>query len=109
MNPNDEKDHLDLTQSQKQSGESLDRGIMDTLEFNVDQMEGMTPLKYTVTQTQIRAALIEYVLFKWYSLNKINDEAGKSYQQFEYWKTQLMTNSLNNQKTYKVRKPYRLF
>jgi hypothetical protein len=109
VNTFDAEDHLDLTQAQKQTGELLSKKAMDTLIFNVDQMEGMTPLKYTVTQSQIRAAIIEYVLFKWYELNRITDSMSLKWQQFEYWKGHLMTNSLNNQKTFKVRKPYRLF
>ena len=82
---------------------------MDTLQFNVEQMQGLTPLKYSVTQTQIRAALIEYILFKWYEVNKIPDMMAMKWQQFEYWVNKLKTNTLNMQKTIKTRKPYNLF
>lgn len=108
-NPNDEKEIIDLLNNQKQTGEYLSKGEMDTLQFNVDQMEGFTPLKYSVTQTQIRAALIEYILFKWYELNKIPDIMSMKWQQFEYWTNKLQTNTLSMQKTIRTRKPYRLF
>ncbi len=109
-NPNDDLNHVDLQQNQKQTGELLSKRVMDTLEFNVDQMEGLDPLKYTLTQTQIRAAIIEYILFKWYEGNPLTlSMAPQKWQQFNYWKSELMTNSLNNQKTYKVIKPYKLF
>jgi len=108
-NPLDEFNHVDLQQNQKQTGELLSKRAMDTLEFNIQQMDGITPLKYTVTQSQIRAAIIEYVLFKWYELNRITDSMTQKWQLFEYWKKELMTNSLNMQKSYKVSKPYRMF
>jgi hypothetical protein len=108
-NPFDEKDHLDLTQSQKQTGEFLSKKPMDTLEINVTQMSGMEPLDYNLTQTQIRAAIIEYILFKWYLLMGLPNEMSIRSNQFDFWKNKLMTNSINNQKTIKVRKPYRLF
>lgn len=108
-NPHDEEEIVDLVQSQKQTGEYLSKAVMDTMEFNVDQMEGMTPLKYSVTQSQIRAAIIEYVLFKWYEVNKISDAMAMKWTQFNYWLTQLQNNTLNNQKTIKSKKPYRLF
>lgn len=108
-NPYNEKEILDLTQTQKQTGERLNQGLMDILTFNVEQMEGMLPLKYTVTQTYIRSAIVEYVLFKWYELNKITDAMRLKYEQFEFWKNELRTITFNNQKAIKVRKPYRLF
>jgi hypothetical protein len=108
-NPYDEIAIKDLESSQKQTGEFLDKDEMDELEFNVDQMQDITPLKYTVTQTQIRAAIIEYVLFKWYELNKIMDAMKLKYEQYEFWLNALQNNTFNNQKTIKTRKPYRLF
>ena len=108
-NPNDEIEILDLTQDKKQTGEYLSKAVMDTMEFNVEQMEGMTPLKYSVTQSQIRAAMIEYILFKWYELNKINDAMAMKWQQFEYWLNKLQNNTLNNQKAMRARKTYRMF
>jgi hypothetical protein len=105
-NPNDEvTDIRDLMVDQKQTGEFLSKGVMDTMEFNVTQMQGITPLKYTVTQTQIRAAIIEYVLFKWYELNKITDAMRIKYEQFEFWLNALQNNTFNNQKTIKTQKP----
>lgn len=108
-NPNDEKDIQDLLSNQKQTGEFLSKQVMDTLEFNVEQMTGFTPLKYSVTQTQIRAALIEYVLFKWYELNKIPDMMAMKWEQFENWMNKLQTNTLTMQKTIKTRRPYNLY
>lgn len=105
-NPNDEEDILDLTQDKKQTGEYLSKAEMDTMEFNVDQMEGMTPLKYTVTQSQIRAAMIEYILFKWYELNNQPSSMAMKWTQFQFWLNQLANNSLNNQKTIRARKTY---
>lgn len=109
-NPHDEAaDVRLLTQNQKQTGEYLSKQPMDTLEFNVEQMQGMTPLKYTLTQTQIRAAMIEYILFKWYELNRITDAMNLKWRQFEYWLNQLQTNSLNGMKSINARKSYNLF
>ncbi|HAS58510.1 MAG TPA: hypothetical protein DCS64_08440, partial [Algoriphagus sp.] len=93
-NPHDEKDIQNLLINQKQTGEYLSKEVMDTLQFNVEQMQGLTPLKYSVTQTQIRAALIEYILFKWYEVNKIPDMMAMKWQQFEYWVNKLKTNTL---------------
>ena len=108
-NPNDEKEPIDLMVNQKQTGEYLSKAVMDTLQFNVEQMTGMTPLKYTVTQTYIRAAIIEYVLFKWYELNRLTDSMSMKYKSFEDWVSKLQNNSLNNIKAIKTKKPYRLF
>jgi len=108
-NPNDEKEIIDLMANEKQTGEYLDNGEMDTLSFNVDQMEGFTPLKYTVTQTYIRGAIIEYVLFKWYELNKIPDAMALKKIQFDDWLGKILHNTFSSQKTIKTRKPYRLF
>lgn len=105
VNPNDAVPIKDLMVDQKQTGEFLSKTVMDTMEFNVTQMEGFTPLKYTVTQTQIRAAIIEYVLFKWYELNKITDAMRPKYEQFEFWLNALQNNTFNNQKTIKTQKP----
>lgn len=108
-NPHDEKDITDLTSKQKQTGEYLSKGVMDTIQFNVDQMDNYNPLKYTITQTQIRAAIIEYILFKWYELNKINDAMQLKYKQFEFWINKLANNSLNNLKAVQTRKGYHFF
>lgn len=108
-NPYDSEDILDLTQEQKQTGEYLSLGEMDTLEFNIDQMEGWEPLDYNVTKTQLRAAIIEYVLSKWYETNGINDEMVKHDKNFKFWVNKIKNNSLNMKKTKKVQKPYRLF
>lgn len=109
-NPNDEVENVRLlTQNQKQTDEYLSKESMDTLQFNVEQMQGMTPLKYSITQSQIRAVIIEYILFKWYELNKITDAMSMKWQQVQYWLGQLQTNSLNNQKAINARKSYNLF
>lgn len=109
-NPADQvEDIRDLMADQKQTGEYLSKAVMDTMQFNVVQMANYDPLKYTVTQSQIRAAMIEYILFKWYELNKINDEMAKKWKQFEFWLNKLKTNTFNNQKTIKTKKPYHLF
>ena len=108
-NPNDEKDLIDLTVNEKQTGERLSSQMMDILTFSVEQMEGMLPLKYTVTQTYIRSAIVEYVLFKWYELNKIQDAMRLKYEQFGFWKNELLTNTFNSQKTIQTRKAYRYF
>lgn len=108
-NPNDAQEVIDLMINQKQTGEYLIKADMDTLEFNVEQMDGVTPLKYSVTQSYIRAAIIEYVLYKWYELNRLTDSMAMKYNSFEQWINKLKNNSLNNQKTIKTRKPYRLF
>ena len=108
-NPNDGEEVIDLMVNQKQTGEYLSKAVMDTLEFNVEQMDGMTPIKYTVTQTYIRAAIIQYVLYKWYEVNRLTDSMAMKYQSFENWITKLGNNSLSNQKAIKTRKPYRLF
>lgn len=107
-NPSDEEEILDLTQDKKQTGEYLSKAVMDTMEFNVDQMEGMTPLKYSVTQSQIRAAMIEYILFKWYELNGQSASMAMKWQQFQFWLNQLANNSLNNQKAIRARKSYNM-
>lgn len=108
-NPNDAEDILDLTADKKQTGEYLSKTAMDTLQFNVEQMVGLTPLKYSVTQTYIRAAIIEYVLFKWYELNRLTDSMAMKYRSFEDWVNKLKNNSLSNQKAIRTKKPYRLF
>lgn len=108
-NPNDEKEVIDLMVNQKQTGEYLSKSEMDTLEFNVEQMDGMTPLKYSVTQTYIRAAIIQYVLYKWYEVNRLTDSMAMKYRSFEDWVNKLGNSSLANQKAIKTRKPYRLF
>ena len=108
-NPNDAEDILDLTVDKKQTGEYLSKTAMDTLQFNVEQMVGLTPLKYSVTQTYIRAAIIEYVLFKWYELNRLTDSMAMKYRSFEDWVLKLRNNSLSNQKAIRTKKPYRLF
>lgn len=108
-NPNDETEIVDLTQDKKQTGEYLSKAVMDTMEFNVDQMEDMTPLKYSVTQSQIRAAMIEFILFKWYELNNQPASMAMKWSQFQFWLNQLANNSLNNQKAIRARKSYNMF
>jgi hypothetical protein len=108
-NPHDDTEIVDLVQSQKQTGEYLSKAVMDTMEFNVDQMEGMTPLKYSVTQSQIRAAMIEFILFKWYELNGQSSSMAMKWSQFQFWLNQLANNSLNNQKAIRARKSYNMF
>ena len=108
-NPNDQEKIKDLMVDQKQTGEFLSKGRMDELDFDVVQMADLSPLKYTVTQTQIRSAIIEYVLFKWYELNKITDAMRLKYEQYEFWLKALQNNSMNNQKTLKTQKAYRYF
>lgn len=108
-NPNDSKNPSDLMQNEKQTGEYLSKEELDEIEFNVEQMFNISPLKYTVIQTYLRAAIIEYVLYKWYELNRIADSSAIKYQTFEEWVSKLENNSLNNQKAIKTRKPYRFF
>lgn len=108
-NENDSKTILQLMNNEKQTGELLNKGAMDVMQFNVRQMEGFTPLKYTVTQTYIRSAMIEYILFKWYELNKINDAMKNAYDQYEKWLTKVRNNTFAHQKTVNTRKNYRLF
>lgn len=108
-NPNDSKSPSDLMQNEKQTGEYLSKEEMDEIEFNVEQMFDLSPLKYTVIQTYIRAAIIEYVLYKWYELNRLTDSMSMKYRGFEEWVSKLENNSLNNQKVIKTRRPYRIF
>jgi hypothetical protein len=108
-NPNDEKEIIDLMINQKQTGEYLSKEVMDSLQFNVDQLSDLTPLKYSVTQTYIRAAVIEYVLFKWYELNKITDAMAMADEEWAKWLNKLLSNSFNSLKTLNTRKSYRLF
>jgi hypothetical protein len=106
-NPYDELEVKKLTQAQKQTGELLSKAVMDELQFNVTGAQNQ--LDYTITQQMIRAAIIEYLLYRWYELNKIMDAMQLKKHQFDFWLGQLQTNSLNNQKAIEVRKPYRLF
>jgi len=108
-NPHDEEEIVDLVQSQKQTGEYLSKAVMDTMEFNVDQMQDYNPLQYSVTKSQIRAAMIEYILFKWYELNGQANSMAMKWQQFQFWLNQLANNSLNNQKAIRARKSYNMF
>lgn len=106
-NPYDECEIKDLRTDQKQTGEYLDKDEMDTMQFNVTQMEGITPLKYTVIQTYITSAMVEYILFKWYELNKIMDAMAMAREQWEHWLKEVKNNTISNQKAIRVKKPYR--
>jgi hypothetical protein len=108
-NPHDAKNVRDLMNNEKQTGELLDKGEMDIMDFNVTEMEGINPLKYTITQTYIRSALIHYILYKWFQINKITDAMMLNFSEFEKFKYLIKTNSLNSQKTINTRKAYRPF
>lgn len=108
-NVNDEIALEDLNERQKQTGELLVKGEMDTLDFNVEEIEGMDIKRFTIIQGFIRSAILEYILYKWYSVCRINDEAQKAYAEFDKFNTKVRFNSITNRKRVKKNRPYRAY
>lgn len=107
-NPFDEEDLLDLMESMKQTGEYLAKGEMDTLSFNVTQMEGINPLKYTITQSNIRSAMIHYILYKWCQLNALLTDMKLNWDEFEKFIGKIESGAIANLKTKRAKRPYRI-
>lgn len=108
-NPYDAVPLEDLNERQKQTGELLDKGEMDTLEFNISQIEDMDAKRYSIVKGFIRSAILEYILYKWYSMNRINDEAQKAFTEFEKFKDLVRFNSVTNRKRIKKSRNYRAY
>jgi hypothetical protein len=108
-NPYDDEELQDLRESMKQSGEFMSVGPLNTMVFNVVQLEGVEVLEYTITQSWIRSALIHYILHKWYLLNKIYDAASDNFLKYEDFKGKVRTSALSNQKTIRAKRPYQPF
>lgn len=108
-NPYDVVALEDLNERQKQTGELLDKGEMDTLEFNISQIEDMDAKRYSIVKGFIRSAILEYILYKWYSMNRINDEAQKAFTEFEKFKDLVRFNSVTNRKRVKKTRNYRAY
>lgn len=108
-NANDESTLEDLNERQKQTGELLVKGEMDTMTFNVDELEGMDIKRFTIIQGFIRSAILEYILYKWYSMCRINDEAQKALAEFDKFNKLVRFNSITNRKRVKKTRLYRAY
>ncbi len=109
INKFDELTLEELRTNEKQTGELLSKGAMDTLLFDIEEMEDKTLLKYTTTQTYIRSAIIEYILFKWFTVCKVYDAARDSFTEYEKFRDLLRFHSVTNIKRKKMGRPYRHF
>lgn len=105
----DDNELIDLDEREKQTGELLVKGEMDTLDFGITNTEGVDIKRYSIVQTYMRNAILEYILFKWYSDNRINDESRKAWDQFTTFKDHLRFNSIANIKRKKLNRKYRLY
>lgn len=108
-NVNDEYELPELNEREKQTGEFLVKEEMDTLEFNVSEIEEMDFKRYTIIQGFIRSAILEYILYKWYSMCRINDEAQKALVEHEKFKDLVRFNSITNRKRVKKTRYYRAY
>lgn len=95
-NPNDEFELQDLNWLQKKSGELLKDDQQPILIFSMPELEGSLVYKWTVVQTFIKGAILEYILHKWYRHNGLNEDAAMAYQMFEMWVDKIRFNSVSN-------------
>lgn len=112
-NPHDTVALEDLDERQKQTGELLDKGEMDILEFNIPELDNLKEdekiKRYNIVKGFIRSAILEYILYKWYSMTRVNDEAQKSLQEHEKFKDLVRFNSVTNRKRVKKTRSYRAY
>lgn len=108
-NPNDAFDVTDLNTLQKQSSELMPKNIPDFLVFNMPQLEGALIYKYTIIQTMIRSAMIEYLLAKWYNDCGLMQDSQIAGMAFNNWKSQVRFNAVTSQKNLKTPRMYRAY
>ncbi len=94
----------DIQNRQHSSGEKLSRSIGDLVLFSVDDLED-DQVRYTVVQQFIRQALIAFVLYKWFALNGVGEQAAVHYQEFERAAGDVRFSSVRNHRRRHTRRP----
>jgi len=104
MYQDDNSDNL----GDRKTGEKLTAGAGDTITFQITDLN-TDQTRYTIVQGFIRSALINYSLYKWYSLVGLGEEASLELAEFNVAKDRVRYNAVGNHRNKKISRKYRTF
>lgn len=104
MYQDDNSDNL----GDRKTGEKLTADAGDTITFQITDLN-TDQTRYTIVQGFIRSALINYSLYKWYSLVGLGEEASLELAEFNVAKDRVRYNAVGNHRNKKISRKYRTF
>ena len=104
MYQDDNSDNL----GDRKTGEKLTASAGDTITFQITDLN-TAQTRYTIVQGFIRSALINYSLYKWYSLVGLGEEASLELAEFNVAKDRVRYNAVGNHRNKKISRKYRTF
>ena len=104
MYQDDNSDNL----GDRKAGEKLTSSAGDTITFQITDLN-TDQTRYTIVQGFIRSALINYSLYKWYSLVGLGEEASLELAEFNVAKDRVRYNAVGNHRNKKISRKYRTF
>ena len=104
MYQDDNSDNL----GDRKTGEKLTASAGDTITFQITDLN-TDQTRYTIVQGFIRSALINYSLYKWYSLVGLGEEASLEIAEFNVAKDRVRYNAVGNHRNKKISRKYRTF
>ena len=104
MYQDDNSDNL----GDRKTGEKLTADAGDTITFQITDLN-TDQTRYTIVQGFIRSALINYSLYKWYSLVGLGEEASLELAEFNVAKDRVRYNAVGNHRNKKIRRKDRTF
>tara|TARA_R100001509_G_C4883635_1_gene221089 strand:+ start:895 stop:1566 length:672 start_codon:yes stop_codon:yes gene_type:complete len=104
MYQDDNSDNL----GDRKAGEKLNRASGDIISFQIDDLNS-DQTRYTVVQGFIRSALINYSLYKWYTLMGLGEDAGVELAEFNNSVERVRYNAVSNHRNKKISRKYRMF
>ena len=104
MYQDDNSDNL----GDRKTGEKLNQGSGDTITFQITDLN-TDQTRYTVVQGFIRSALINYSLYKWYTLVGLGDDAAVELAEFNVAKDRVRYNAVGNHRNKTISRKYRMF
>ena len=104
MYQDDNSDNL----GDRKKGEKLNRASGDIITFQIDDLNS-DQTRYTVVQGFIRSALINYSLYKWYTLMGLGEDAGVELAEFNNSVERVRYNAVSNHRNKKISRKYRMF
>ena len=104
MYQDDNSDNL----GDRKTGEKLTASAGDTITFQITDLN-TDQTRYTIVQGFIRSALINYSLYKWYSLVGLGEEASLELAEFNVAKDRVRYNAVGNHRNKKISRKYRTF
>ena len=96
------------TVGDRKRGEKLTSGSGDIISFQIDDLLA-SQRRYTIVQGFIRSALINYSLYKWYTLMGLGEDAGIELAEFNLSVDRVRYNAVGNHRNKNISRKYRTF